>query len=108
VKFQRASDDELRECGWDPAQIDAHDDGEEGPFVVARISNAVCGQCGHATVAWTVVNLATATGISEEWTHGDAECDADEKASELNAAWLAGYESAAQKETHSGEAFDRD
>ena len=87
--FLRATDDELREAGFDPQWIAPHE-GEEGPFAPVRIFGLTCGCCGGSTSGWTVVNLETATGISTDWTHDEAETEADEHASMLNGAWLQG------------------
>ena len=90
MKFTRASDDVLQENGWDPSDIQI-DPEEEGPYAVAREKDAVCGQCGGTTTAWTVVNLMTASGIGQSWTHDGGDVLAEETAGALNAAWLQGY-----------------
>ena len=93
MKFKPASDDELRENGWDPKWI-VPDPDREGPYAVTREKDAVCGQCGNTTLGWSVINLATATGCGVTWTHDDGEVDAQEHASMLNYAWLEGHAAA--------------
>lgn len=93
LKFIPASDEVLQENGWDRARIFPHA-GETGPFAPVKMADAICGHCGNPTIGWTVINLATASAIGSEWTHAEAEEKADEKASELNRAWLLGFEAA--------------
>jgi hypothetical protein len=92
AKYQRVSDADFRENGWDPAQF-VEDEDQEGPFAVARLNNAICGCCGGGTTGYTVVNLSTAVGFSQDWTGGNGEVAAQEHAQFLNAAWLQGYSS---------------
>jgi hypothetical protein len=80
----------LRENGWDPQWI-VRDPDEQGPYAVVRLNNARCGCCGGAVAGWTVLNLATATGTSVEWTHDEGEIDAQDHAGLLNAAWIEGH-----------------
>lgn len=82
MMFERASDEELRENGWDPTRIEHDSEGGVGPYAVTR-----------SVFGWAVVNLETATGAGVEWTHEDGEVDATEHANALNAAWVAGYRS---------------
>ena len=91
-KFRAASDEELRESGWDPASI-LEDPDREGPYAAARIATT-CGHCGAATVGYTVVNLATATGIGREWADPEAETEAWDEAAARNGAWLEGFTAA--------------
>jgi hypothetical protein len=92
AKYQRISDADFRESGWDPAQF-VEDEDQEGPFAVARLNNATCGCCGGGTTGYTVVNLSTAVGFSQDWTGDNGEVDAQEHAQFLNGAWLQGYSS---------------
>ena len=94
MKLALASDEELRENGYDPAWI-AEDEDREGPYAAIRI-DTICGCCGGKTLGWTVINLMTATGIGCEWTHDDAQIDAEEDANARNAAWLEGFRCASQ------------
>lgn len=92
-KFRPASDDELRAAGWDPQWIVRNQECD-GPYAVAAEKDAVCPCCSGTITGWTVVNLATATGIGISWTHKEAQVDAAECASQLNAVWLEGYAAA--------------
>lgn len=81
--------DEFRKAGFDPDWIMERDP-EEGPYHVVRVFNATCPCCGGKTSAHTVLNVATGIGVGQDW-HGDnGECDAEEHASALNAAWRQG------------------
>ena len=91
MMYERVSDEELRENGWDPAWIQTEED-DVGPYAVTR-ENTNCGHCGNNVFGWTVIDLETATGVSVSWTHEDGEIDAREHAAALNAAWVAGYRS---------------
>jgi hypothetical protein len=92
AKYQRVSDADFRENGWDPAQF-VEDEDQEGPFAVARLNNAICMCCGGGTTGYTVVNLSTAVGFSQDWTGDNGEVATQEHAQFLNAAWLQGYSS---------------
>ena len=93
MDYRRASDEELKEEGYDPSWIMERDP-EEGPYHVVRVFDETCPCCGWATSAHTVLNVATATGIGQNWFGDNGECDAEEHASALNAAWRAGRASA--------------
>lgn len=99
MKYERASDEELRENGYDPKCIDSSDDIDdperEGPYAVYRDAEALCPCCSGQTEGWTVVNLMTATGVGQDWFGDNGMCEAEEHADALNHAWLAGYESRA-------------
>lgn len=88
--FSPKTDDELREAGYDPARIDPMED-KRGPFRVYRLDDAPCGQCGSTVTGATVLNLATATGISTSWSHAEAFTEAEETAEHLNAVWIEGF-----------------
>ena len=87
--FKRVTDDELREAGFDPTWLASYE-GEDGPYTPIRVFGLSCGCCGGETGGWTVVDLETAVGISTDWTHAEAEAEAHEHASMLNAAWAQG------------------
>lgn len=87
--FTRASDDELREAGFDPAWITPHE-GEDGPYATYHFFNGICPCCSGKSAGWTVVNIETAAGHSAEWHDAEAETEAHETASMLNSAWLMG------------------
>lgn len=89
MDYQRASDEALREAGWDPHFI-AKRDPDEGPYFAARIFDVDCPCCSGKTSAWTVLNVQTATGIGRDWFGDNGECDAEEHASMLNGAWREG------------------
>lgn len=93
VDYRRASDDELREAGFDPTWI-AEGSPEDGPYYAVRTFGNVCPCCSGETSAWTVLNVATAMGIGQDWFGDNAECDAEEHASALNHAWREGFGSA--------------
>lgn len=78
----------LKEAGWDAEWFS--DDAGDGPYVAAHVFGEACPCCGGDTDGWTFVNVETATGHSQTW-HGDnAQCEAEEHARALNAAWKAG------------------
>lgn len=89
MQYQRASDAELLEAGWDPKWIAARDP-EEGPYFAVHVFGLSCSCCGGSTDGWTVLNVETATGIGRDWLGDEAECEAEEHASALNGAWRAG------------------
>lgn len=93
--FKRASDEVLRAAGFDPRWILADDidtDASRGPYRVYRENHAVCPCCGSSdTTAFTVINLATAMGGSQDWYGDNGEVEADETANALNVAWIEGY-----------------
>lgn len=89
MQYQRASDEELREAGYDPQWI-AERDPEEGPYHAYHVFDLTCGCCGGSTAGWTVLNVSTATGIGRDWLGDEGECEAEDHASDLNAAWRAG------------------
>lgn len=95
MNYKRASDEELREAGYDPAWI-AERDPEEGPFHVYRDNNGACPCCGGTSAAWTVLNVSTATGIGQDWHGDEGETEAEEHASALNGAWSAGFAAASR------------
>lgn len=97
AKFAPASDEELREAGYDPDWIFSPGDDEEGPFRVYRDNGGVCGHCGGTTPSFMVLNLETAMGGSTEWHGENGEIEAQETAGILNQAWLSGYQSAQGK-----------
>lgn len=90
MMYQRASNEELRENGFDPEWIAENPD-REGPYAAIGIKTT-CPCCYGDARGWTVVNLATATGISQDWTHDEAQIEALEKENELNGTWTEGYQ----------------
>lgn len=87
--FQRASDEELKDAGFDPSWISLLND-LEVPYAAYHFFNGVCPHCGSQESGWGVVNIQTATGHSQEWYGDNAECDAEETAAMLNGAWKEG------------------
>lgn len=77
----------LREAGWEPEWFS--DDGD-GPYVACHVFNETCPCCFGKVDGWTVVNVTTETGHSQTWYGDNAQCDAEEVAGMLNAAWHQG------------------
>jgi hypothetical protein len=90
TKFIRASREQLMAAGWDSTHVLAND-AQEGPYAIVKDFDGVCQCCNSRAPQWTVLNIATAVGISETWGGANGESEADETASMLNAAWLEGY-----------------
>lgn len=90
MDFNRASDDELTEAGFDPKWVAELGDDIDGPYVPYRFFNGNCPCCGAKEGGWTVLNIQTATSHSQEFYGDNAECEADEIASMLNRAWKDG------------------
>lgn len=89
--FTRKTDDELRGAGFDPARIQEDENDETvGPFRVYRLDDAPCGNCGSHVAGATVINIATATCVTTEWSHAEAFIEAEEAAERLNAVWEEG------------------
>lgn len=94
TNFEPASDEVLMEAGWDPSQIlERTNPEEDGPYVVVRVRDIICNHCGNFNSGWTILNIATATGGSETWSHDEAQTEAEEEANKLNHVWLEGYNS---------------
>lgn len=90
TKYTRVSDEVLRANGYDPQLIS--DDECDGPHVAIRCMGN-CPHCGRDGVTyWTVLDLSTGVGGSQDWYGDNGQCEAEETASMLNSAWLAGYQ----------------
>ncbi len=95
--FTRVSDDELRDAGWNPTGI-SEPDSDDGPYAAILTHDSACHRCGSKASAWSVISLETATGIGTEWQGDNAECEAEETAASLNAAWLKGRHTALRRD----------
>lgn len=92
IRYSLLSDQELTDAGWNPTLF-SDADPNDGPYRAARFpGNCPC--CGSGVSGWSVVNIETGVGSSQEYYSDNAQTDAEEEAGKLNYTWLRGYNAA--------------
>ncbi len=91
-KYQRASDEELREAGFDPQWIAEDDPEQEGPYSVYHSFEEACPCCGSRADGWLILDRSRALAIGTTHYGDNGQCDAEEEARTLNQTWLLGHD----------------
>ncbi len=90
TSWARATDEEMKEAGYDPKWISERDADEDGPYMVCRVSGEQCPCCHGQTDGFAVLNTQSPPSAVTTFYGEEGEVNAEEHARLLNAVWLDG------------------
>ncbi len=90
TSWARATDEEMKEAGYDPKWISERDADEDGPYMVCRVFGEQCPCCHGQTDGFAVLNTQSPPSARTTFYGEEGEVNAEEHARLLNAVWLDG------------------